>query len=122
MKMSEADLIWTPAKPYTADCPNPGAIRVERHGSGWERTSGDRWMPIHRSLVLGVFQQFETKDDRTRQLLSMFVLFNTVVVRPLTRLPAPLRFYENLRPTSLGRSIRSCCGETVQEAPWSAGP
>jgi hypothetical protein len=81
MKMSEADLIWTPAKPYTADCPNPGAIRVERHGSGWERTSGDRWMPIHRSLVLGVFQQFETKDDRTRQLLSMFVLFNTVVVR-----------------------------------------
>jgi hypothetical protein len=56
----------------------PGAIRVERHLSGWERTPGDMWMP---ATSLGVMGGYKTKGDPIKQLLAMFVLFNTVTVR-----------------------------------------
>jgi hypothetical protein len=75
MKMTNADVIWTPAY---AEANNAGAIRVERHGSCWQRTKSDRWMP---ATSLGAYGQVPTKGNRDRQLLAMFTLFNTVTVR-----------------------------------------
>jgi hypothetical protein len=72
MKITEADIVWVPA---SADVPNAGSIRVERHTSGWQRTPCDRWMPA-MSLTPP-----PTKEKATHQLLAMFILFNTVVVR-----------------------------------------
>ena len=42
MRMVDADVIWTPVFVGTKDA---GAVRVERHGSHWQRTKGDRWKP-----------------------------------------------------------------------------
>jgi hypothetical protein len=75
MKLTEADVIWTPSN---AEAPNCGAVRVERHKSGWQRTRGDLWMPAG---ALGECGQIDTKRSRERQLLAMFILFNTLVVR-----------------------------------------
>jgi hypothetical protein len=72
MKITEADVVWVPA------IDGAGTIRVEQHGSGWQRTPGDRWMP---AASLGEVGEYKTKDDPIKQLLAMFVLFNTVVVR-----------------------------------------
>jgi hypothetical protein len=74
MKIIVADVIWTPAD---ADVPTAGAIRVERHLSGWQRTPQDRWMPAASAFELG----YETKGDTIKQLLSLFILFNTITVR-----------------------------------------
>jgi hypothetical protein len=68
MKMDDAVAVWTP---------NTDKIRVVRHKSGWQRTSGDRWMPV---ISLGEFGQFKHQDKWTK-LLGMFILFNTIVVR-----------------------------------------
>lgn len=73
MKMVEADVIWTPG----------GDVRVARHLSGWERTPGDLWMP---ATALGEMAQVPTKGKPHMQLLAMFILFNTIVVRD--RIPA----------------------------------
>jgi hypothetical protein len=85
MKMTDADVIWTPVfePAVLKDYPqlaaaNAGHVRVERHLSGWQRTPGDRWMPATR---LGGMGQVSTKDDPIKQLLAMFILFNTLVVR-----------------------------------------
>jgi hypothetical protein len=73
MKITEADVVWTRA---TEDAPEAGSVRVERHGSGWKRTRGDSWMP-----AANAFDFYRGKDDPTTQLLSLFVLFNTLVIR-----------------------------------------
>jgi len=78
MKMTEADVVWVPDREWNRDAPNRGAVRVERHGSHWQRTEGDRWMP---ATSLGAMGEIKIKDDRTKQLLAMFILFNTLVVR-----------------------------------------
>jgi hypothetical protein len=77
MKMTEADVVWVPDREWNSDAPNRGAVRVERHGSHWQRTRGDRWMP---ATSLGAMGQVKTKDDPIKQLLAMFILFNTLVV------------------------------------------
>ena len=73
MKITDAVVVWTPT---WADSPHAGSIRVERHGSGWQRTPGDLWMP---PASLGPYGGKAT--DRTKQLLAMFILFNTLTVR-----------------------------------------
>jgi hypothetical protein len=74
MKITEADVVWTRA---TEDVPEAGNVRVERHGSGWKRTRGDSWV-----LAARAFDFYQgPKDDPTTQLLSLFVLFNTLVIR-----------------------------------------
>jgi hypothetical protein len=78
MKMIEADVVWVPNREWNADAPNRGAVRVERHGSHWQRTWGDYWMP---ATLLGEMGEVGTKDDPIKQLLAMFILFNTIVVR-----------------------------------------
>ena len=75
MKMTEADVVWTP---IGAGADTAGSIRVECHGSGWQRTNGDLWRP---ATSLGAYGNVPTKSDRERQLLAMFILFNTIVVR-----------------------------------------
>jgi hypothetical protein len=65
MKITEADIVW-----------NTDSVRVERHGSGYELAPGDLWMP---ATGLGAYG-FPAKNP-VRQLLEMFVLFNTLVVR-----------------------------------------
>jgi hypothetical protein len=75
MKLTEADVIWTPG---WSDCGTAGAVRVERHGSGWQRTAGDRWMPAD---ALGPMGSVSTKGDPIKQLLALHLLFNTMVVR-----------------------------------------
>jgi hypothetical protein len=89
MKMTEADVIWTPRyddgtirelerRGHGVRYPDAGAIRVERHGSGWQRTPGDPWMP---ATCLGYMGEVPTKNNRDRQLLAMIILFNTITVR-----------------------------------------
>jgi hypothetical protein len=78
MKITEADVIWVPDRDYNTDAPNRGEIRVEKHLSGWQRTRGDRWMP---ATSLGAMDEVSTKGDPIKQLLAMFILFNTVTVR-----------------------------------------
>ena len=78
MKMIEADVVWMPDREWNSSAPNRGAVRVERHGSHWQRTRGDRWMP---ATSLGAMGEVKTKDDPIKQLLAMFILFNTLVVR-----------------------------------------
>jgi hypothetical protein len=73
--MTEADIIWTPAD---ADVSTAGAVRVERHLSGWQRTPQDRWMPAAEAWGLGCAL---SKSDPIRRLLSLFILFNTITVR-----------------------------------------
>jgi hypothetical protein len=77
MKLEVADVIWTPEVDYNTDAPNRGAVRVERHSSGWRRTPGDRWMPAAHAFNYG----HSTKGNPTKQLLSLFLLFNTLVIR-----------------------------------------
>jgi hypothetical protein len=74
MKITEADVIWTPAD---ADVPTAGAVRVERHLSGWQRTPRDRWMQAASAFDFGC----SSNGDPIRQLLSLFILFNTITVR-----------------------------------------
>jgi hypothetical protein len=78
MKMTEADVVWTPDHPFVEDARNKGTIRVERHLSGWKRSRDDRWMP---ATCLGAWGEVPTKGDRIKQLLAMFILFNTITVR-----------------------------------------
>jgi hypothetical protein len=85
MKMKDADVIWTPMfaasviKEYPElAAPDAGHVRIERRHSGWQRTPGDRWMPV---ISLGEMGEVSTKDDPTKQLLAMFILFNTLVIR-----------------------------------------
>jgi hypothetical protein len=82
MKITEADVVWTPGEPE--------AVRVERHGSGWTRTPGDLWMPAAKAFEYNPPDpepKLEFKDGKwwtprlRTQLLSLFVLFNTLVVR-----------------------------------------
>jgi hypothetical protein len=63
MKITDADVVWVP---------NMGSIRVERHGSGWQRTPGDRWMPAAKAFNFG---------GQGDPVQSLFILFNTVTVR-----------------------------------------
>src|SRR5260370_40759982 len=67
MKAIDADVIWTQ---------NTGQVRVEERMSGWARTPGDLWM---RAIGLGR-HGFAAKEP-TLQLLGLFILFNTIVVR-----------------------------------------
>jgi hypothetical protein len=73
MKIEDADAVWTPTTIGDGDIPNRGAVRVERHGSGWQRAYGERWMPAvgHTPHLL------HTANDK---LLGMFILFNTLTV------------------------------------------
>ena len=75
MKMSEAIVVWTPNNQFGA---YPGSIRIERRGSRWLRTGGDRWM---EATALGEWGEMPTTGDKTKQLLAMFILFNTITVR-----------------------------------------
>lgn len=76
MKLTEADVVWTPA--HRTDAPDAGSIRVERHGSGWKRTRGDYWMQAWSAWDFGGHPRAKNPDV---QLLSMFILFNTIVLR-----------------------------------------
>lgn len=76
MKATDAIVVWTPVR--AEEAAHPGSIRVELRGSGWARTRGDFWMP---ATSLGEFGTVSTKGDKTKQLLAMFILFNTVTVR-----------------------------------------
>lgn len=76
MKIIEADVVWTPA--HRDDCPGASAVRVERHGTQWQRTPGDYWMP---AASLGAYGEVPTKGGPVKQLLGMFSLLNTIVVR-----------------------------------------
>lgn len=73
MKMAETDVIWTPT---WSDEPAAGQISTALHCSGWKRTRGDFWMP-----ATSFNYQSAPKDDPIKQLLAMFILFNTIVVR-----------------------------------------
>jgi hypothetical protein len=78
MKLNETNVIWTPG--YAAEYAPPGmagTVRLERHGTHWQRTPGDRWM--HAWCA---FENHPGKvTDKRMQALSLFVLFNTLVVR-----------------------------------------
>lgn len=76
MKLTEADVIWTPTARTVARY--AGCIRVEPHNSHWQRTDGDFWMPAAKAWNIGGHPRAKNDDV---QLLSMFVLFNTIVVR-----------------------------------------
>jgi hypothetical protein len=75
MKVTEADVIWTPADSTVG---TPGSVRVERRRSGWKHTPDDRW--IHADS-LGEMGEVSTKDEPTKKLLALHILFNTLVVR-----------------------------------------
>src|SRR5262245_27133037 len=79
MKMTKADVVWTPTY---ANNQYAGSIRVEEHMSGWKRTPGDMWMSADNA-VTGPWMDLKknAKHKRALQLLSMFVLFNTITVR-----------------------------------------
>jgi hypothetical protein len=70
VNLTDAIVVWTPRHEGVA---NPGAIRLERRGAPFTRTAGDRWLPAAKA---GTF-----KDTSTERLLSLFVLFNTLVMR-----------------------------------------
>ena len=74
MKMTDADIIWTPIFEGEDDVPNRGSVRVERHGCGWQRGRGDRWMP-------GTSLNNGHQADPIKQLLAVFIQFNALVVR-----------------------------------------
>jgi hypothetical protein len=74
MKIVDADVVWTPNH-KSNDILNRGTVRIERHASGWQRSHGDLWMP---ATGLGPYG-LPAKGDK--QLLAMFILFNTLVVR-----------------------------------------
>jgi hypothetical protein len=79
VKITEADVVWVPVfDEPELKFPNAGTVRVERHMSRWQRTQGDRWMP---ATSLGAMGGVSTKNDPVKQLLAMFILFNTLVVR-----------------------------------------
>jgi hypothetical protein len=79
MKITEADVVWVPV---TSGQRNAGDIRVERHMSGWKRTPGDRWIRADAALTTnGLSPAKMTGDLPTNAVFSLFVLFNTVVVR-----------------------------------------
>jgi hypothetical protein len=67
VKMTEADVVWV----------RNGNVRIEHHGSGWQRLPGESWMP---ATALGAYGR-GARAPRDRQLLAMFILFNTLVVR-----------------------------------------
>lgn len=50
MKVTEADVVWTPAHVDAADA---GSVRVERHLSNWRRTRGELWMPAATAWEIG---------------------------------------------------------------------
>jgi hypothetical protein len=54
--------------------------RYESNGAyrNWQRTDGDRWMP---AACLGAMGEVPTENNPDRQLLAMFILFNTITVR-----------------------------------------
>jgi hypothetical protein len=58
--------------------PQAGSVRVEHCGSHWKRTPGDRWMLAAEAWTAG---GPPSGDNLDMQLLSMFVLFNTITVR-----------------------------------------
>lgn len=72
MRAVDADVVWNPE----------GDVRIERHGSHWQSGIGEFWMP---ATCLGEFGQVKTDGDPTKQLLAVFVLFNTIVVRDRVR-------------------------------------
>jgi hypothetical protein len=81
MKASDADVVWVPRLPgewYEKNgrsAPdNEGSVRVERHLSGWKRTKGDRCRPAANLGYAGA------RNEMTAPL-SVFILFNTLVVR-----------------------------------------
>jgi hypothetical protein len=76
MKAIDAIVVWTPQDRQNAAL--PGSIRIEKRGTHWDRTPGDFWGP---ATSLGSFGQIPTKGDKIKQLLAMFILFNTVTVR-----------------------------------------
>lgn len=77
MKITEAVIVWTPVDSEVG-APWRGAVRVERHHDNWARTPGDRWMPTDS---LGEMGEVSTKGDPIKQLLAMYLLFHTIVVR-----------------------------------------
>ena len=92
MKAAKADIVWVPVFPadwYETDGfskpENEGSVRIESHLSGWKRTEGDRWMPAAKGFGMGFECDTPTpqqiKHDEAMRLLSIFVLFNTLVVR-----------------------------------------
>lgn len=79
MKMTDADVIWTPVQEGGE---NAGQVRVERHASGWVRTRGDRWMMAANAWDFCWNEKERANMKKPEmQKLSMFILFNTLVVR-----------------------------------------
>lgn len=79
MKAADADVIWIPARTLEETLDSANRVRVEMHGSGWTRASGDLWMPAAKAWD---FVQHPTDLDAPEMhTLSIFVLFNTLVIR-----------------------------------------
>jgi hypothetical protein len=75
MKASDADILWVPA--YDKG-PDAGDICLRHQGThDRDEYPHHMWMPVADAFDLGC------KEPKTRaeQLLSMFILFNTVTVR-----------------------------------------
>jgi hypothetical protein len=79
MKITEAEVVWVPRHKawFEGYVPpeNAGSVRIERHKSGWRRMPGEVCMPAASDYG----DHIEVTEER--RLLSMFILFNTLVVR-----------------------------------------
>jgi hypothetical protein len=76
MKITVADVLWVPVYSET---PDAGSIMVKRHGTHHRAEYPNHmWMP---AIDMGPYGTHPTKDDPIKQLLAMFILFNTVTVR-----------------------------------------
>jgi len=118
MKMTEADVVWVPDRELNRDAPNRGTVRVERHGH-WQRTRGDLWRPV---TAVGHRSKSPTKKDRTRQLLAMFTLFNTLVARDgitVANAHAAFLAIDEYREAHLDHPNCADCGlDTVVAGEW----
>jgi hypothetical protein len=79
MKAIEADVLWVPTYSKTA---NAGDICVRQHLTHCrQQYPHHSWMSVTRALTLGGLRSAPTKGSPVKQLLSMFILFNTLTVR-----------------------------------------
>jgi hypothetical protein len=79
MNITEAVVIWTPARHSSAEA---GTLRVERRDYNWKRTPGCRWSP---ATGLSTMEQIDAEQDLEQKFLALFKLFNTITVTASTR-------------------------------------
>lgn len=99
LKAKDAIVVWRPATLDTRP-----TVRVVRKGSSWDRDGNEFWMP---ATALGEWGFSSAKDPKHLQLLAMFILFNTLVVRD--RIPVPLAHEAFLNIDEYGKTISPDC-------------